>query len=311
MVIFTPSCPPANLSAYASVPLETSLRAAVLQDFNDGSFARFYKDTSQATVLTIYDRPDFQQLTNLEIRQRLDEEGVKDAFALINEQTASSHAVWWVTETEESNYWTQQYTEVVKVPPISYPDEPFVLWQVHLLTQDLPLSWVNWDIANTDITDEISNTFPYDPHDPQEPPFTLDVNFTEKVAADMFLPDAYVEATFDEIIWTDDPEPRKRFLPQPPSVVRLTEAAAQEAGLISRWAPWLRAEPKPGDQIKLQQGYDWYSPRWAPEDRKDSKPEFVKSVSCHTPDIANISSIVGRLQEHKPETAPIKQVAVS
>ncbi|KAI4098855.1 MAG: hypothetical protein LQ339_006259 [Xanthoria mediterranea] len=90
MVIFTPPCAPAVLNAYSTVPLLPEVRTSVLHDYNIGSFARFHQPES---VISIHDRPDFHGLSHLEIRIRLDSEDKKEEFAIIDKNTAESHAL--------------------------------------------------------------------------------------------------------------------------------------------------------------------------------------------------------------------------
>ena len=310
MVVLPPSCPPTELRAYATTPLDSVTRASVQKDFDTGAFARF-RDPSVA--LTIYDEPTFYNLSHLRIRETLDTRNFTEAFAVIDGNAASSHALWWVTTTEESLYWTDIYTEEAHSPPVSYPGEAFVLWQLHVLTQDLPLQWINWDVGNIDVPEDIGDTFPYDSHAPQEPPYTLGLNFSRKADSQGFYSGAYITANYSETIWSDDPELRRRFLPQPSWVVRLTAAAAQGAGLISSWTASFGPRPGPGDIVKLQQQYDWDSPKWAWNGTtvsqisrgypsRASRRSGLSSQafgSCSRMAVANVITEVRRLQ-HRP-----------
>ena len=229
MVVF-PGCDPSILQAYSTVPLDANVVAAVQKEFNAGAFAQF---NDPMTKLQINDRPDLHGLTHLDIRDKLDAENLTGAFGLLDQDTAATSAVWWITTTEESKQTTVDFSEA-EMPPISYPEEPFVLWKLHLWAQDLPLQWVNWDISNTDLADDISNVDPYDPHDPQIPAYTMGVNFSDPDQARSWIPDAYVTAEFSELEFSTNASLREQFLPRPPAVNRLTAAAAYEAGLLSR-----------------------------------------------------------------------------
>ena len=93
------------------------------------------------------------------------------------------------------------------------------------------------DIGTTDLVQDIEQyTHPYDPHNPQQDPFTLVLNFSRKEDAQGFLGPAFIEAEFEEVDWSTDIEDRRRFLLIPPAVIRLTEEAALETGLLSAWS---------------------------------------------------------------------------
>lgn len=234
MVAFPPACLPTPLAAYPNAPLASTVHTAVVHDFNVGSFARF-RDPGE--VLEIHDRPEFHGLSHLEMRLRLDAERQEDGFVVIDEETAALRAVWWITPTEESEYINKDMTEAHD-PPVSYPGEAFPLWKVHILTQDLPIQWANWDIGNTDPVEDIHDISPYDPHDPQNPPYTLGLDFSKKDDAKGFYIGPYVTAAPGEWEWSDDPALRRRVGQELKAVVRLREEAAKEAGLIPDWYPW-------------------------------------------------------------------------
>ena len=261
MVVFPPSQPPTVLTAYSTVPLQSQVRDMVQKDFDNGAFARF---RDPRVALQITDRSDFHQLSNLEVREFLDLWDFKDPFVVIDSGTATSRAVWYVTSTEESKSMTKDMTEESHHPPISYANESFVLWQLHLLAQDLPLQWINWDVGNTDVIEDIAEITPYDPHSPQNPPFTLGHDFSNKTSASMFIPNAWVKANSSEIMYSEDLQLRRNISPRPPAVIRLTPAAAREAGLISSWMPrYVPAPLQPGEVVTIQVQYDWDSPKWA------------------------------------------------
>ncbi|KAL8871124.1 MAG: hypothetical protein Q9174_002978 [Haloplaca sp. 1 TL-2023] len=260
MVVFPPPCDPTVLDAYSTVPLVPSLRTSVLHDFGVGSFARF---PNPITAISIHDRPDFHSLSHYDIRQRLDAEGHEDGFIVIDEDTASKHAVWWITSTSNSKSITEDMTTEADAPPITYPEEAYTLWKLHLLTQDLPIQWTNWDIGNIDIVEDIAEAFPYDPHAPQDPPFTLGFNFSNKEGARGFYYGPDVIAAPGEYEASDDVEPRSNFMPRPPWVLRLTAEAAREAGLLVGWSAWFGNKPGEGESVRIHTDYDWDSPKWA------------------------------------------------
>ena len=297
MVVFPPPCNPTVLDAYSTVPVVPAVRTSVIHDFNVGSFARF---RNPLEVISIHDRPDFHSLSHYDIRQRLDAEDHKDGFVLIDEDTADNHAVWWITSTSESNL----ITEDTEPPPITYPEEAYTLWKLHLLTQDLPIQWVNWDVGNTDIVEDIPEAYPYDPHAPQDPPFTLGLDFSNKEDSQGFYYGPDVLAAPGEYEASDDLEPRSNFLPRPDWVLRLTTEAAREAGLLVRWAPWFGPRPSEEQDVRIHTDYDWDSPKWAwdglvrgldVQTARLRQSVGKLGISCKRLPVVDISALVNRL----------------
>lgn len=187
MVVFPPVCPPRVLNAYSNFPLQGNLSSTIKWEFDTGAMARF---PDPAVSLTIHNRPDFHNKTSLAIREILDGEYQKSGFVLIDVNVTKpgpkhprrepfKTALWWVTSRRESDVYTSWYDDG-NYPPIRYPGEAFVLWQVRVLTQDLPIEWVNWDIFNIDVPEVIGKVYPYDSHDPQVDAYTLGLDFLNK-----------------------------------------------------------------------------------------------------------------------------------
>ena len=251
-------CNPHQLNAYPTVPLAQSVAASIRRDFEIGSFARF---GNPVVTISIQDRPDFHGASHYSIREKLDLEDLLSDFIIIDDSTANSHAIWYVTSTEDSRVKTAGAIRSDN-PPITHEGEDFTLWQGRFLTHDLPLQWACFSAAVRGLEDDIQKyTHPYDPHNPQDKPFTLGLDFSKKEDARMFIPDAFIEAEYDEIDWSTDINLRRKISPVPPAVVRLTEGAARESGLLRQWMP-ARRIPREGDTISTQASYDWDSPKW-------------------------------------------------
>ncbi|KAL8792562.1 MAG: hypothetical protein Q9195_004861 [Heterodermia aff. obscurata] len=258
MVVFIPACPPAIVNAYSTVPLLPSVHNAIMHDYNIGSFARFHRPE---TAISIHDRTDFHGLSNLDIRILLDRENQKDGFAVIDSSTAEAHALWWVASTDESEYLADEYT-ARGYPPIRYPDEAFTLYYLHVTTQALPLEYLELTGGDDDIAYEIlsGELARYDPHAPQEPPYDSAMNFTRKEDVDPFIPEALIIAAPGEWEYSDRERAREWT---PPGAVRLTAEAADAAGLIAEWYPWVHARPpREGQDVEMRQHFDWDSPKW-------------------------------------------------
>ena len=259
MVVFPPTCIPRVLNAYLTVPLLPSVRQSVVHDFNVGSFARFQNPSS---IISIHDRSDFHGLSHYEIRQRLDGEGHGNVeIVIIDTDTVTNHAVWFVRSTADSAF----YAELGQFPPKQYPEET-PLYKLHILTQHLPMEF-DFEIGGgKSILENLPD--PYDPHDPQIPPYSAGVDYSKKEDAYhnawYFFPT--ITAAPGEYEFSDDPKARHQpqfWPPDPPHVVRLTRQAARMAGLLSEWVEWVNALPGPRQSIRFKAHYDWDSPKWA------------------------------------------------
>ena len=271
-------CNPHQLNAYPTMPLAQSVAASVQKDFEIGSFARF---GNPLVTISIQDRPDFHGVSLYSIREKLDLEDLLNDFIIIDDRTADSHAVWYVTSTEDSRVKTASAMRYHN-PPITHEGEDFTLWQAHFLTQDLPLQWACFSAAVRGLEDDIQKyNHPYDPHNPQDEPFTLGLDFSKKGDARMFIPEAYIKAGYDEINWSTDINLRRTISPTPPAVVQLTEKAARESSLVSEWMP-ARRIPREADTISTQASYDWDSPIWS-QDKASVAKRRMRSLSLTSP----------------------------
>ena len=75
-----------------------------------------------------------------------------------------------------------------------------------------------------------------------------------------------ITASSGESEFSDDPNVRQQpqfGIPPPPCVVRLTQEAARDAGLLSEWEEWRDPLPGAGASIRFNVHYDWDSPKWA------------------------------------------------
>ena len=215
MVINSP-CNAHQLNAYSTVPLAQSVAAIVQKEFGYGSFARF---GSPSVTISIQDRPDFHGLSHYSIHEKLDLEGLLNDFIIIDDRTADSHSIWYVTTTEDSRVYTAGAIESHN-PPITHEGEDFTLWQVRSVTQDLPNQWACFYSAVRSIEDDIEKyDYPYDPHNPQDEPFTLGLDFSKKEVARSFVPPAFIKAEYNDIAWSTDINLRRTIVPNPPAVV--------------------------------------------------------------------------------------------
>ncbi|KAI4178457.1 MAG: hypothetical protein L6R41_008381 [Letrouitia leprolyta] len=296
MVVFAPPCPPAVIDAYSTVPLLPEVRTSVLHDFNIGSFARFHQPRS---VISIHDRPEFYGLSQLDIRLRLDRENRAGPFVIIDETTAESHALWWVTTTEECDFWTKEWYPA----PITYPGEEITLWHLHIMTQVLPWEYGELTGGDASIAEDVAgDRAPYDPHDPQEPPFGHGSHWDEKETAEEFLPEPLIIASPGEWEWTDDPQARRetRFSPVPRAAVRLTSEAAKEAGLIASWFRWNQEKPEAEQHVEMHQKVDWDSPKWPWDGVVGDNKTQMTTIKIEAGTLKTLCEKTGRLGRGNP-----------
>ena len=255
------------MQVFSTVPLIPNLISLVQHDFNIGTFAQFGDP-----FLSIHfnHRTGFYNESHLLIRQQLDAENFEDPFMLVDGNTAQSHAVWYVTTTDDSYGLSELW------PPVTYPVENYTLWQAHILLQDFPLQVRLVENNVVGIEDLIpgGRIHPYDPHDPQNPPYTEGYNLSTKVDGQKFSYRAIINATFSEVMYTNDPNITQSIgiTRHPQWAVGLTPAAAKLAGLVSprpdntnvdEWWYWFHdTPPQPGHVIQLQAYFDWDNPRW-------------------------------------------------
>ena len=268
-------CTPHQLNAYSTVPLSQSVTTSVQHDFAIGSFARF---GNPVVALSIQDRQDFHGASHYSMREKLDLEGFLENFLIIDDRTADSHAIWYVETTETS----KEYAAMAAggdTPPITHEREAFPLYQARILTQDVPIQWALFDAGVSDLENDLEKyNHPYDPHNPQLEPFTLGLDFSRREDVQGFLIEANIKAAFEEINWSTDIELRKRILPNPPVVVQLTQEAAREAGLLSKWRAAQRI-PGRGETVSMTAPYDWDSPKWVQDGMSVAKRRSRRSLS--------------------------------
>ncbi|KAL9012264.1 MAG: hypothetical protein Q9180_009112, partial [Flavoplaca navasiana] len=199
----------------------------------------------------------------------LDAENFLGPFVVVDGDTAKSRAIWYVTTTDESYGLSGRWS-----PPVTYPGENITLWQSHILIQDFPHQYQLVEGNDIGFEDIIPGERydPYDPHDSQNPPYTEGYNYATKEGAQNII-SAAINATFLEVMYTDDPSITHEMLNPPPQwAVALKPGPARLAGLVSpnpntmyiyEWSFWFREDPpQPGEGIQLNAQYDWDSPRW-------------------------------------------------
>ena len=258
MVIFKRG-DPKILNAYSTVQLTPSIVDVMQHAFWDGSFARY---GNPVVKLAIHDRPDCHQLSHYQIRNLLDSEAMKSEFILIDEDTEATTGVWYVESTEACEQETRDAIEGGH-PPITHPDETFTLWKIHLRAADVPIDWAAWDVGSGDMFEKLYSHgyMPYDPHNPQMPPASSGVDWTDGTRAAKLWGPAHIKANFSEIEVSTRDEDRRTMRPMPSAMVRLKADVARECGLLQKWWP-CRVVPTANEELSLSAPYDLDSPKW-------------------------------------------------
>ena len=279
MVVFLPRDEQAVVQVFSTLALTANLTSIFHHEFNIGTLAQFGDPDTIARIDHRSERTEFRNMSHYAIRQQLDAENFKKDFILVDENTPHNNAIWWITESDMS--------EICMDPAISYPGEDYVLWQIHMLIRDLAAEYDGIEAGETFIWDLFDAKYnytkpqdrpPYDPHDPQQPPFNEGSDYTQGGGRKH-----RITATYSELIWTDDPKICQLIGLGGTWCVALTREAASLSGLISpvglsgdeaisAWSPMFQhpgnrpvdRKPRPGDVINLQAYYDWHSPRWPP-----------------------------------------------
>ncbi|KAL9035231.1 MAG: hypothetical protein Q9180_004970 [Flavoplaca navasiana] len=226
MVVFWRDCyPTLVVQVFSTIALTPNLTSLIQHDFNIGTFAQF---GDPALALHFNHRTDFYNTSHLLIRQHLDAENFLDPFVVVDRDTARSHAIWYVTTTDESYELSGRWS-----PPVTYPGENITLWQSHILIQDFPHQYQLVEGADIGFEDIIPGERydPYDPHDPQDPPYTEGYNYATKEGARNIC-SATINASFSEVMFTNDPSITHEMLNPPPQwAVALKPRPARLAGL--------------------------------------------------------------------------------
>lgn len=212
--------------------------------------------------LDLHNRSDLYHTAHYDLRLKLDEEGMLDPFVVVDENTLDLNAVWFIESTEYCKL-NSDPKDFGPNPPIVYPGEDFILWQAHMLACDVPTQAAFWDVSCGDLVEYVINTYwPYDTHDPQDEILALGVDWSDPSVAAIWGGFVPVEASWMEVqIGSTHLYDRESISPTPRVVVRLTDRAAEAAGLIPQWYPEERIA-RVGEDVQLHAYYDWKSGVW-------------------------------------------------
>ncbi|KAI1413427.1 hypothetical protein F5Y13DRAFT_29648 [Hypoxylon sp. FL1857] len=246
------------------------LNAYLLKDFTDEELASFKKTFEFGTYapfatmleLIIQKQEDYLNKPHSYIRAKENEAGRYDPFVLIDEQALQKGAVWYVAHFADDDEVEDGEAESTSV-----------LWKILVQTDCLPITFVNYDIGNMSIQEDLGNCGVDLPvsEDYEQPEVWgsggLDIGDFRKSQ------NAWVTAEPGEFEESTDEDMRKRFMPMPEKVGRLKDDVAKQIGVKTQWTICQKAGPKklpdgttkefPEGSVVLQLKYDPDFP-WPP-----------------------------------------------
>ncbi|KAI1456087.1 hypothetical protein F4805DRAFT_433821 [Annulohypoxylon moriforme] len=253
---------PPKLNAYLLKDLSDDELKAFKKEFEFGTMASF----NTLLELVIKKAPeDYLGKPHAYIRRKETEAGRTDPFVLIDEQLALKNAIWYVQDFASDD-------EVEGELAVSTD----VLWKILIKPDFLPIAYVNYDISNIDITEDLDNCGMETPADVdyEQPQVAGTSEHDLKIPEYRYDQPAYFTAYPGEYEITTDPEIIKRVSPQSDRLGRLKEDVAKASGI--RGADWTLvrdAEPRklndgttkefPEGSVSLQHKYDPDFP-WPP-----------------------------------------------
>ncbi|KAI1162526.1 hypothetical protein F5B18DRAFT_623303 [Nemania serpens] len=210
-----------RLNAYLVVELDSDELQSLKRAFEFGTCAPF----NPRLELVIKKAPqDYIDKPFGYIRFKENEAGRTKPFVLIDTRLQEQGAVWYVANFASDEDVKDKMAESTSV-----------VWKIPLKTECLPITFVNYDIANKDIREDLGNlgvNFPVKEDYEVEVDCDcggLDIGRERKsqqVWATAY-PDEYEESTDEDL--------RRNYMPRPKKVARLKEGIADKAGVINRW----------------------------------------------------------------------------
>ncbi|KAF3032421.1 hypothetical protein E8E12_001211 [Didymella heteroderae] len=176
--------------------------------------------------LYITDKRSWSSLSHLETwhkTPRSDDAPGYFPVIIIDAETPKDNAVWFIDRI--ANQFDVDHGTAENLN---------TLFKVRMDLKDIPLEYVNYDIANTDIRhamDKVGIPYLTPEHFTQEKPYSLGFD----TIRDRYLSRAVVTAEPEEMEESRDLKDLSSFLPQPEVVYRLKDDVARAHGLQTHW----------------------------------------------------------------------------
>ncbi|KAI1742452.1 hypothetical protein F4680DRAFT_32740 [Xylaria scruposa] len=265
MVFVAPIPKVERLRAYLLPSFPLSELPAFKQAFEFGTCAPFYP---MLELVIAHAPADWAGQTFEYMRRKEDEAGREAPFVVVDERGAGGRdsAVWYV-----EHFATEDEVEDGEAASTS------VVWRIPVKTDCLALMWVNYDIANMSLQEDLCNLgveLPVDTnYDVPEVDNCggLDMEGERKVKKTIVVaePGEFVESSDEALTNVYRPRPPKR-------VARLKEGLAETAGLVNEWSipTSVRSWNKPDGTkrqfpegsielyLKFDPDFDWPEYKW-------------------------------------------------
>ena len=221
-MVFIPPAPEAPcFTAYLIADLSDDQLNEFKAAFQLGACSRF----SPLMELKIVRPPaDYVGQSHQYMRQKENEAGCKQPFVVIDQEFLKRGAVWYIeqfAQEEEVEEGEAESTDVV--------------WKILIKTEALALSWVNYDIANMNVGEDLANSGVDLPlKNNFEQPDVWDCGGMD-MEEQQWHQNVWVTAEPGEYEETTDRKLRKDFMPRPKKLARLKDDIAQAAGLVNHW----------------------------------------------------------------------------
>ncbi|KAL7619556.1 hypothetical protein AAE478_010096 [Parahypoxylon ruwenzoriense] len=221
MVFLPPNIDIPRLNAYLLTPLSDSELSALKHAFELGTCAPF----STQLELVIQAAPaEYLDQPHAHIRARETAAGRAGPFVLVDSRAAPDGAVWYVDDFASADEVEDGAAASTRV-----------LWQILVRTECLALTYVNYDIGNMSLPEDLDNCGVELPAgEDYEQPEVWDSGGLD-MEKERYAQDAWVVAEPGEYEESADEELRRGFLPVPEKVARLREGVAPRVGLVNRW----------------------------------------------------------------------------
>ncbi|KZT21073.1 hypothetical protein NEOLEDRAFT_801845 [Neolentinus lepideus HHB14362 ss-1] len=237
--------PPDIATLYCTHRLEPSTVDTLKSDFALAAHDQY----EPLVKLRVSDRADLQDYSPEEIRRQLEREGQEDGvemrdFLIADEQTSRDDTVIYASRwASRDDFFGED--NLVESP--DWPKEgqlPFV-HKLRIHMHYALVLWVNLSICNITIPELYE--YPFDPNKPMT--VYDDGNDWRKEPP----PLAYISASPRSYVTSDDPEDTAKFMPTPDRIYKLTDEAAEQLGVVPRWAPGWHAPEEPKGHIRFGQ----------------------------------------------------------
>ncbi|KAM0241441.1 hypothetical protein ACHAP5_007638 [Fusarium lateritium] len=258
--------PPSGNESYLKVYLVTYITDNELKAFKSafelGACSRF----SPILQLKIVRAPEhYWRQPHQYIRCQEDDAGREGPFGLLDDEAKDRGGMWYI----DRFFGEDEVTDGVA-------ESTVVVKKILIKTEAFALAHVNYDIANSSITEDLGNCS-------AEVPITNDFNQPDLFDCggidfedQQWHQDTWATAEPGEFEESTEEKLRDDFMPSPGRVARLKEDIAQAVGLLSRWTIPSDARPIdlgdgkkkefPQGSVILQQRYDpefaWPEYKW-------------------------------------------------